>query len=1452
MAELQFNAGEENFRELFHAVPIPMGYADAEGNIISFNKRFQELFGYSKKDIPTLDSWWEIAYPDPKYRNWVLKTWYQEVKKALNENTDIESIEYDVTCKNGDTKTTIIRGSTVQGGFLVTFKDVTEQKRIEKELHTTQIHYSDFINVSSDHISYWKMPDGLRTDLPIEIQVEKILQCTCIDGNKSIWKQYGFKSKDELIGKQYVELIQNADVKLFEKFIKNNYRINNEEYLEVFNDGSESYAIENWYGVIENKELKYLWASSRNITAQKRAEKALAYSEESIKKVILNTSGKQGKEFFTEMAKTLEEVTKSTYSFIGETIPKNEVTTIAFSHQGKILDNFTYAIQGTPCENVIGQASCIYEKNVSRLFTKDQLLIDMGIEAYVGTPILNHLNEHVGIIVSLFDHPITESEFIKSIFEVFANRIAGEIERIKIEHNLRASEKKFKSIVDNTSVGIATVSVEGKFMFVNYSICQILGYSAEELRNMTFSDYTYPDDIGLDVEKYKRLINGEIDSYSIEKRYIHKNCSIVWGSLTVSAVKDNEGIVQYSIAMLEDITTRKKALEDTIKSESEKRQILQSIVSGLYIYDLVEHRNIYINKAYTKITGWNIEEMEAMGEKVFELFHPDDLTNLSAHIQKLAQDKGGNSYSLLYRLRSKDGNWIWCESYDTPYLRDSDGNVIQFIGSFIDVGKRIKAQEEILKLNKELEERVIKRTEELQESERKFRELSTLLPAALFETDSRGYITYINKYGISITGYSEEEILSEISILDIISPEGHSNIRTNITKKYSGEASKPIEYMLISKNNEEKPVLGYTVPIIENDKHIGLRGILMDISLLKKAQAEVTKLSEAVIHSPSTVVITDPEGIIEYVNPKFTEVTGYTPEEAIRIRPSILKSGFHSKDFYTEMWKTLKTGNIWQGEICSKKKNGEIFWESTSISSIKDKEGNNIHYIAVKEDITLQKKMHKELQDAKEKAEAATQAKSEFLANMSHEIRTPMNAIIGFSEILSKKINDPINKDYLDSLKSAGKTLLNLINDILDFSKIEAKKLELQIVPVNIRSLIKEIENIFTLKVREKRLDLFCEISNEIPDTILLDELRIKQVLINLINNSIKFTNVGRITLKVSCQSNHINEYDITFQVIDTGIGIAEEDQKQIFEAFKQREKQDTRVYGGTGLGLAISNSLIGLMGSKIELDSTPGVGSNFYFTIKDTKIKTDKEETTYGKVNLDRVVFEKAKILVVDEIKANRKVIIAMLDEFPFEFIEAESGLEAIELAKTNSFNLILLDIKMPKKDGFRTILKLKEIGESANTPVIAVTATVLKNSIEKIKQYDFNGLLLKPFEYDDIVSMLLRFLPYSIRKIENSTSKSKDDFVNIIQIDNTDLLSELIGVYNSEQEGFSEFHSSKTIKKIGEAIISKAKKYNHHELKLFGQKLLQELKVFNIENVKKLLDEFKTLIFIYESNKN
>lgn len=631
----------------------------------------------------------------------------------------------------------------------------------------------------------------------------------------------------------------------------------------------------------------------------------------------------------------------------------------------------------------------------------------------------------------------------------------------------------------------------------------------------------------------------------------------------------------------------------------------------------------------------------------------------------------------------------------------------------------------------------------------------------------------------------------------------------------------------------------------------------------KEAEENALKFYRAVRHSASLVVITDAFGHIEYVNPKFEEVTGYTFEEVKGKNPRILKSGYISQDVYKKLWDTITSGKEWKGEFYNKKKNGELYWEAASISPISSIDGKICNFVAIKEDIserkkaeavlkryqllsnnardiimlidpdgkileankaatniygyeyeellslnirdlsaaktdcildqsmnkistegllmqtvhkckdgttfpievnsqstiidgqqviaciirdiTERKKFEEELQNAKEAAELANKAKGEFLTNMSHEIRTPMNAIMGMTDLLLSSDLKEEQREYLLMVKKANDNLLRIINDILDFSKIEAGKLDIEQIEFEPVGTIKQVYEAFNVKAQKKGLIMDYDISPNIPSILIGDPLRLQQILMNIIDNAIKFTEQGSIFLKVEVIKIVANTAKLKFVIQDTGIGIPEEKIATLFNSFSQVDGSFTRKYGGTGLGLAISKNLVEIMGGSIWVKSKINKGSTFTFTLefpiftpqakKECAVSND-DAPKQIKNNLKK----KPNILLAEDNEINQELILAQIEAKGWKVTAVQNGKDALKHWEENNYDLILMDVQMPEMDGFEAtrIIRSREKAKGGHIPIIAMTAHAIKGAEEECLKAGMDYYISKPIKVDYLYQII------------------------------------------------------------------------------------------------------------------
>lgn len=635
--------------------------------------------------------------------------------------------------------------------------------------------------------------------------------------------------------------------------------------------------------------------------------------------------------------------------------------------------------------------------------------------------------------------------------------------------------------------------------------------------------------------------------------------------------------------------------------------------------------------------------------------------------------------------------------------------------------------------------------------------------------NKNGDIISANNEAVNSYGYTKEELLS-MNIFQLRNVE-----KTDLVKDQLQKAkSEGIEFEAL---HYRKDGSSFHVEVkstsFETDDDKSVISIIRDISYRIKKEEEISKFASIIENSQDVIIGKTLDGIITSWNKAAEEIYGYSEDEAIGKNISIIIPEGKISDFYKIM-DEIKIGNkVKNFETVRKKKNNDLIYVSVSVSPIYDLYGNLVGASTITRDMTerrLKEKEltekyeelsavyeelaateeelrsnYKELQKAKEEAEKANLAKSQFLANMSHEIRTPMNGIIGVIDLLNLTELNNNQKEYINILEHSSKLLLNVINSILDISKIESGNFQLNMKAFNLKKTLDRTIKQLSISCMNKNLEVSYFVDPFIEFNLIGDELRLNQVLINLINNAVKFTEKGGIRFKVNKISQSNNGIILQFSIQDTGIGINEEFKKHIFKKFVQQDMSYTKKYSGTGLGLAISKELVKMMNGDIWFESKFGIGSTFYFTAEfllDCNKIIDENNTDLK--NAEVSITKNKSILIVEDNEINMKIACEMLKELGYEFICAYNGAQALELLDDNFPDLILMDIQMPILNGYETTktIRRNEVGKQNHIPIIAMTAYAMVGDRELCIENGMDDYISKPFDMAKLEGVLNKFI--------------------------------------------------------------------------------------------------------------
>ena len=512
------------------------------------------------------------------------------------------------------------------------------------------------------------------------------------------------------------------------------------------------------------------------------------------------------------------------------------------------------------------------------------------------------------------------------------------------------------------------------------------------------------------------------------------------------------------------------------------------------------------------------------------------------------------------------------------------------------------------------------------------------------------------------------------------------------------------------------------------------------------------------LNATAIVAITDLKGTITLVNDTFCAISKYTRDELIGQNHRILNSGHHPKSMFTEMFRTISAGTTWRHDVCNKAKDGSLYWVDTTIVPIQNDSGVIEGYVSIRQDITKRKEREAANERAAASERAASEAKSAFLANMSHEIRTPLNAILGYTEVLgSERITEHERAEHLETIRRNGEHLLSVINDVLDISKIEAGRMSVEPVELLTVELFTQAVSLMQVRADAKGLALDLEFETEIPRTIRTDPVRLRQVLLNLIGNAIKFTEIGGVRLIVGLEE--ADEPMLRIEVADTGIGMTPEQRDRVFMPFAQADSSTTRKFGGTGLGLHISGRLVEMLGGEIGMTSEPGVGSSFIIRVPsgtgrevertsasdawEEVVALRKIEQEHARAT-DREALLGRRILVAEDGPDNQRLVRHFLEKAGASVDIVENGRLAVErMVADPAYHAVLMDVQMPEMDGHEATRRIRAGGFTG--PIIALTAHAMSEERDAILASGCDAFLTKPIVRQTLIETIARWVSSS-----------------------------------------------------------------------------------------------------------
>ena len=930
------------------------------------------------------------------------------------------------------------------------------------------------------------------------------------------------------------------------------------------------------------------------------------------------------------------------------------------------------------------------------------------------------------------------------IIETIADLTAQLIHRLNAEFELKEQKKNLSDIIYGTRAGTWEWNIQtGKTVF-NERWAEIIGYSLEEISPTTietWSKFAHSDDLKKSGELMDKHFSGELDYYEFESRMQHKNGHWIWvldRGKVVSWTDDGKPFMM--MGTHQEITEQKISEQKIIESEKLQKTLLENVSAGIMIIDPKTRIIETVNKYAMELIG--LKNDEIIGQKCHRFVCP-------AHVDCCPIcDKGqivDNSDKVLLR---PDGKEIPILKTVKHIFIDGKEKLIE---SFVDISEK-KATENLLKKSADLLEN-----------------LSRQIPGVIYQyqikPDGSGCFPFASEHIKDIYGVAPEEVKEDATpVINNLHPDDKDRVIQKILESKNTLEKWDDEYRVILPQKGEKWVRGVAQPELLEDKSVLWHGYIYDITEIKEEQIEMKRLKNqfelAVAGTNDGIWDWDLKTNELYLSKRWKAMLGYNDEE-IENSFAGWSNLWHPNDV-EKIKKALDDhldGLTQRYELIHRlrHKDQHWCWIMTRGKILKDADGKPYRWIGTNIDITKQKEAEEELKRAKEQAEVASKTKSEFLANMSHEIRTPMNSVIGFSELLLDTDLNKIQKQYADTILTSGKGLLGIINDILDFSKIEAGKLELEIIWTDIIDLIEQAADLIKYSASKKGIELLINIDSKIPRFIMVDPVRVRQILANILSNALKFTEKGEIELKASLISMNDNRGHIRFSVRDTGIGISETQREKLFKAFSQADSSTTRKFGGTGLGLVISDQLAQKMGGKLEVESVQSQGSEFYFTIE-TELKEGEKLKESGISNIRRC-------LVIDDSENTRTIMEHLLTKWDIECVTCDNGFKSLKIIeKSKAFDVIVCDYHMPYIDGIETVKMIREKLKLTpeKQPIILLHSSSDDAELQiKCKELGIYFRLTKPVKQDELFNCFLN--------IQQNRFEEQGDKKSVVEVDKT-----------------------------------------------------------------------------------
>ncbi|MGE0084532.1 MAG: PAS domain S-box protein [Desulfococcaceae bacterium] len=922
------------------------------------------------------------------------------------------------------------------------------------------------------------------------------------------------------------------------------------------------------------------------------------------------------------------------------------------------------------------------------------------------------------------------------------------------EAMLKEKDTIFQAFMDNSPIYIFFKDHNIRAVQLSRNYEKMLGMPLENILGKTM-DELFPSDIAKSMIEDDKKILDEGKLVQIDEEFNGHYYT------TIKFPVNMEGKPRMLAGFTIDITDRTRAEQALRESETRWQFALEGVGDGVWDWD-AQNNTVFFSNQWKKMLGYEPHEIGNSLEEWSRRVHSDDKDYVYSQINRHLSGESPR-YSSEHRIQCKDGSYKWVLDSGKVMSRTVEGRPLRVIGTHKDISDR-------------------RRTEEaLRQSEERFRMIFEKSPISIELYDADGVLTHMNHACMELFGIPDFSCVKGFKLF--ANPHFHDSHKEKVLRGESVKFEVPYNFEVVRQMNlfptsktgiiyadilitaltdKQKTVFGYMVQIQDITERRHAENLLREKERM---------MSDIINFLPDAMFVIDTQGKVLAWNRAMETMTGINAEDILgkgdyeyaipfygERRPILINLALSSSPEIEKTYKQIqRTGDKMTAENYYPSLLGKETWLFGHACVLRNSQREIIGAIESIRDITHRKFAEIELKKAKawseersRAAESATLAKSEFLANMSHEIRTPMNAVVNMTRLLlDTDLNDQ-QRDYAETAVMSSEILLSLINDILDFSKIEAGKLELENRDFSLRDSLESVVKILTPKAGEKRLWLTYGIDPDVYTHVMGDPVRVRQILLNFMNNAIKFTEKGGINIRVSAQNQTDTHITLKFEVEDTGIGIPADRMDKLFQPFSQADSSTTRKYGGTGLGLVISKQLAELMGGSVGVESEDGKGSVFWFKVKMRKAEGKmmngecsvlNETAAESVLHSPLIINHSLHILVAEDNMFNQKVILAILKKFCLAADIAGNGMETVDALRKKHYDLVFMDIQMPEMDGITAARMIRNPGSGVlnpDVPIIAMTANVTKEDRQKCLDAGMNDYISKPISTDKLLSVI------------------------------------------------------------------------------------------------------------------